>query len=164
MSPSQALAAQTGSRSSNFGLTSQYASLDWWDILVTMKDILWIISLLEFLKTVKRLGAKRCPHAFNWLIGLHIVDVPTTAERPRLDRPRALARPIDLFNIQGWILPDRQHADVKRGMPETRGCERRVSILGSAVEGFDHDPSRRTSQGRDATEQFIKQFIGKFTH
>src|SRR5215213_6173647 len=74
------------------------------NILVAMQDVVRVIALFEFLKAIKRFSAERGPHAFNGLIGLHIVDISTTTKRPRLDSQCGFTRPMDLFRIPGWIL------------------------------------------------------------
>src|SRR5215212_5497867 len=88
------------------------------NILVAMQDVVRVIALCEFLKAIKRFSAERSPHAFNGLISLHIVDISTTTKRPRLDSQCGFTRPMDLFRIKGWILPNGQRADVERCMAE----------------------------------------------
>src|SRR6266540_2307136 len=128
-----------------------------------MQNIMRIILALELLEAIKRFSTESSAHAFDWLIGLHIVDVSTAAERPRLDSSCGLPGPVNLFRIEGGILPDCQSADIERGMAEANRAGRCVIILRSTVQRFDHNPPRWTTQRDKIFEQFIEQFVWKFT-
>src|SRR5215212_2752703 len=116
------------------------------NILVAMQDVVRVIALFEFLKAIKRFSAERSPHAFNGLIGLHIVDISTTTKRPRLDSQCGFTRPMDLFSVKGRILPNRQRTDVKRRMAEPCRSSRRVGIFWCPMQRLNHNASRWTTQ------------------
>src|SRR5678815_5507934 len=76
------------------------------DVLVTAQDVVRVIFLLKLLQTTECVSSKRSAHALDRLIGLHIVDIATAIEGPRLDSRRGLTRPGDLFSVKRRVLPD----------------------------------------------------------
>src|SRR5215203_3955240 len=84
-----------------------------WDVLVAVKNVVWVVPALQRLETGEGLLAECCADALDRLVGLHVVDV-AAADRPRLDRGRSLTRPGDGLFVERGVLPGRHHADVER--------------------------------------------------
>jgi len=122
-----------GMRNRIVSLLDEITRLLWRDVLVAMQDIVRIILLLESLEAIEGFRTERGAHTFNWLIGLHVVDVPATAERPRLGDCCGLASPIHLFRIEDWILPDGQCTNIERRVAKANRSTGYVSILRSTM-------------------------------
>src|SRR5439155_10440052 len=77
---------------------------------------------------------------------------------------RRLARPGDVFLVEGRVLPRGHRADVESRLAKADNAGGCVGIRRRAVKGLDQDPPRRPAQRDDALEQLVEQLVGELTH
>src|SRR5215213_5225072 len=133
-------------------------------VLIPAQHVLRVVTALQRLEAVERLGAERRADALDRLVRLHVVDVAAPGVRPGCDRVGRLARPRDLLVVEGRVLPDRHRADIERGVAEADRCRAGVAVLRRAVQRLDQDSARGPAQRDQALEQRVDQLVRQLAH